>query len=166
MVLLGKSTVKRGLGAGGSRGIGARSPDTGFMARSQLETGGLPIPDDYNALITHAARSMEARLPTLTPTLSKRWWKRSSQPRPMGQTNSNDDIRPILTARMNPRSRIYGAEARGTSCLTRVQVSEGRLWKNVTIASTAFTSLERLQPRWHGKARGSHMGNPTRHIPF
>ena len=32
------------------------APGTGFMTRSQAETGGLPIPDDYNVFMAHAAQ--------------------------------------------------------------------------------------------------------------
>jgi NAD(P)-dependent dehydrogenase (short-subunit alcohol dehydrogenase family) len=79
------------------------APSTGFTARSQTETGGLPVPADYNAFLAHAVQvygdmasnSDSDAVGKVVEAIFAAATDETDQLRYM----PNDDIRPILTAR-------------------------------------------------------------------
>jgi NAD(P)-dependent dehydrogenase (short-subunit alcohol dehydrogenase family) len=93
------------------------APGTGFMARSRLETGGLPIPDDYNAFMAHAAQIYEGvatnsdsdAVGKVVEAIFAAATDGTDQLRYM----PNDDIRPLLKARRESSEQDFIALMRG-----------------------------------------------------
>ena len=93
------------------------APGTGFMTRSQAETGGLPIPDDYNAFMAHAAQIYEGvaansdsdAVGKVVEAIFAAATDGTDQLRHM----PNDDISPLLTARRESSEQEFIALMRG-----------------------------------------------------
>jgi NAD(P)-dependent dehydrogenase (short-subunit alcohol dehydrogenase family) len=93
------------------------APGTGFMARSRLETGGLPIPDDYNAFMAHAAQIYEGvAINSDSDAVGKvveAIFAAATDGTDQLRYTPNDDIRPLLTARRESSEREFIALMRG-----------------------------------------------------
>jgi hypothetical protein len=79
------------------------------MAWSQVETGGLPIRDDYNAYLAHAAQVYGGMATNSDPDTVGRVVEAIFAAATDGtdrlRYTPNDDIRPILTARRESSER-------------------------------------------------------------
>jgi NAD(P)-dependent dehydrogenase (short-subunit alcohol dehydrogenase family) len=93
------------------------APGTGFMARSQTETGGLPIPDDYNAFMAHAAQIYGAVAANsdsdAVGKVVEAIFAAATDGTDQLRYTPNDDIRPLLTARRESSEQDFIALMRG-----------------------------------------------------
>jgi NAD(P)-dependent dehydrogenase (short-subunit alcohol dehydrogenase family) len=92
------------------------APGTGFMTRSQAEAGGLPIPDDYNAFMAHAAQIYGAIATNSADAIEKvveAMFAAATDGTDQLRYMPNDDIRPLLTARRESSEQDFIALMRG-----------------------------------------------------
>ncbi|MBR1155963.1 SDR family oxidoreductase [Bradyrhizobium sp. JYMT SZCCT0428] len=93
------------------------APGTGFMTRSKAETGGLPIPDDYNVFMAHAAQIYGAIATNSDSDAIKRVAEAIFAAATDGTDQlrymPNDDIRALLTARRESSEQEFIALMRG-----------------------------------------------------